>query len=220
MLFSKRAASLLRAKPSLGKVVLYTALLLALALVLFPAMPLKADERSAPASQLSECIVTAENPCADIAEVSPRVASQKPMVKRSMRITKSPTAADQSVQGLLPSAKIGQTTQVSPMASANVTTRLVLRNRTYSHVYWRVGARRSGSVYFWPSASTAYVVNARSSVTKSISCRKNERIGFGAQSTNGYSVWGYGLWAEYYPYCVAWPCDDFCNGKTHYVDLY
>jgi hypothetical protein len=125
-----------------------------------------------------------------------------------------------SVPGVLPSAKTGQIIQISPMSTKTVTTRLVLRNWSYSRVYWRVGARRNGSTFFWPSASTSYVVNARSSVTKSISCRKNERIGFGAQSTDGYSIWGYGLWAEYYPYCVAWPCDDYCDGKTHYANLY
>ena len=218
MFFSRTSLPLGGKTSTMAPMILWTAVLLAVAV--FSNTALKAGEAGTNATGLSECIVTAENPCADIAEMPPRVASQKPMVKRSMRITKSPMAADQSIQGLLPSTKNGQTTQISPMASGNVTTRLVLRNRTYSRVYWRVGARRSGSVYFWPSASTAYVVNARSSVTKSISCRKNERIGFGAQSTDGYSVWGYGLWAEYYPYCVQWPCQDYCDGKTHYADLY
>ena len=204
--------------PKLGWMVLQAAILVAVAVS--STKPLMAGETDRSSAQLSECIASPDNPCPDIAEVPPRAATQTPQVKRSMKMTRSPEAADQSVHGVLPSAKIGQTTQTSPMAVKTVKTKLILRNWSYYPVYWRLGALRGSSFVYWPSTSNPYSLGARSKVTKSISCRKGEVIGFGAETTNGYYVWGYGAWAQYYPYCTTIVCFSYCDGKTHVVDLY
>ena len=167
--------------------------------------------------QLTECIPSASDPCANIVDLKVDHKFKGKRTERPFRVERE-KAGDLTInQSLIPEAATRETHSSErrsdiPASRALVPMRVVLDNYTRYPSYWRLLAVRGNTAFYWPSPSRYYTIGgyARSSI--SIRCYAGETVFFGAGSTNGVWYWGWG--EDFDQSCTGSHCRIRCGRGT------